>query len=138
MKTGRKTEIAAVVLIVTPLGIPLVRDPAKPSPIFWKLPGGHGEAGEDARMCAVREAKEETGLDLSDSELKEVDVMAKDSHTLTIFQAKLSSLDGLQKEGNEGEEVRVFSPSEILSMDDFMPNHYSAVSHILLGLTKAA
>jgi len=137
VKTGRKTEIAAVVLIVTPLGIPLVRDPAKPSPIFWKLPGGHGEAGEDARMCAVREAKEETGLDLSDSELKEVDVMAKDSHTLTIFQAKLSSLEGLRKQGNEGEEVRVFSPHEVLFLKDFMPNHYSAVLHILMELTKA-
>jgi len=131
--TKSKTGIAAVVLIVTPLGIPLVRDPSKPSPIFWKLPGGHGEAGEDARMCAIREAKEETGLDLSDSELKEIDVMFKDSHTLTIFQTEIASLNGLQKQGNEGEEVRVFSPSEVLFMDDFMPNHYSAISHILFS-----
>ena len=31
---------------------------------YWVLPGGRMEKGEDARTCCIREAKEETGLDV--------------------------------------------------------------------------
>lgn len=134
MKHG--TEVAAVVLIVSPQGIPLVRDPSKPSPVFWKLPGGHGEAGEDARMCAVREIREETGILLDGAELIELDVMDRGTHTLTFFQANIPSLSGIIQQGNEGEEVRVFSPSEIFLMENFMPNHFTVIRHILQGLSK--
>jgi 8-oxo-dGTP diphosphatase len=30
---------------------------------YWSLPGGHIEPGETARMAALREVKEETGID---------------------------------------------------------------------------
>ena len=123
-------------LIVSPQGIPLVRDPSKPSPLFWKLPGGHGEAGEDARMCAIREIKEETGIDLNGAELTELEVMDRGTHTLTIFRVDLPSLSGISQRGNEGEEVRVFSPPEIFFMKNFMPNHFVVIRQILQELSE--
>lgn len=36
----------------------------KRSPNVWGLPGGMMDPGESARKCAIRETKEETGLDL--------------------------------------------------------------------------
>ena len=132
--TNDETGVAAVVLIVAPQGIPLVRDPSKPRPLFWKLPGGHGEEGEDAHMCAVREIEEETGIVLNGAQIKKIDAIKRSTHTLTAFLANIPSLSGLRRRGNEGEEVKVFTPQEILSMKDFMPNHYSVVSQILMNL----
>ncbi|HKM19902.1 MAG TPA: NUDIX hydrolase [Candidatus Dojkabacteria bacterium] len=42
-------------------------------PGFWELPSGGIEEGEDMPKTVVREVKEETGIDISDRELKEVD-----------------------------------------------------------------
>lgn len=136
--TTNETGVAAVVLIVTPLGIPLIRDPSKPRPLFWKLPGGHGEAGEDARTCAVREIREETGITLNNASIREIDALDRGTHTLTAFLANIPSLSGICLRGNEGEEVRVFTAREILSMHDFMPSHYNVIVHILMDLAEAA
>ena len=35
----------------------------------WQLPGGHLEAGESVSLCAVRELREETGIDMSSPRL---------------------------------------------------------------------
>jgi 8-oxo-dGTP pyrophosphatase MutT (NUDIX family) len=35
----------------------------------WEYPGGKARAGEWARMCALRECREETGLDIDLSEI---------------------------------------------------------------------
>ena len=40
------SEHAAAVLIISPDGIPVVRDPKKPIPRYWKLPGGRSEGKE--------------------------------------------------------------------------------------------
>ena len=40
----------------------LVCEPEKPTPVFWKLPGGKIEEGETPEEAAVREAFEELGI----------------------------------------------------------------------------
>ena len=47
--------------IVGPQGVLLL---LRPWPPGWELPGGHCDQGEDPAACAVREALEETGLDV--------------------------------------------------------------------------
>jgi len=48
---------------------------------WYGLPAGHIEEGESAAACAVREAKEETGVDISPAALRPVHVMFRKSET---------------------------------------------------------
>ena len=125
---------AVAVLLVTPQGIPLIRDPKKPAPVFWKLPGGRGEATETAQGCAVRELEEEIGVSLSENDLVVVHSEDKGSHILTIFRANLTALPQMKSEGDEREEIGVFTPRDILAKQDFFPNHRKVVGKVLAAL----
>jgi ADP-ribose pyrophosphatase YjhB (NUDIX family) len=125
---------AVAVLIVTPQGIPLIRDPKKPAPVFWKAPGGRGGANETAKSAAAREVREETGLVLSEDNLEPILEENRGSHILTLFIAKLPSLPPLKDRGDEGEEIRAFPAKEVLSLPDFFPNHKRAYEKILRSL----
>jgi len=54
----------------------------------WTNPGGHIEKGEDPYSGAIREMKEETGLDVSDIELKGVKWIPKLKLLLYLFVIK--------------------------------------------------
>ncbi len=127
-------DTAVAVLIMNPAGIPLIRDPKKPAPVYWKLPGGRGTNGETPEMTAVREIEEEIGLTLTEDDLFVIHEEDRGSHTLVLFKAQVPSVEGLRKEGNEGEEVKLFPAKEILGMSDFFPNHRAIVADILKSL----
>ena len=122
---------AVAVLVVTPKGIPLVKDPKKRQPLFWKLPGGRGDKTETAEEAAVRELKEEIGISLNKKDLKIIYQKDRGTHILTIFRADLSFLPKLKQQGDEGEEIGIFSPQEILPMPDFFPNHLKIIKEQL-------
>jgi 8-oxo-dGTP diphosphatase len=126
---------AVAVLLVTPQGIPLVRDPKKPAPVFWKLPGGRGDETETAQGCAIRELEEELGVSLSENDLAVVHSEDKGSHVLTIFRADLTALPQMKSEGDEREEIGVFKPRDILAKQDFFPNHRKVVGELLAALS---
>lgn len=127
---------AVAVLLVTPEGIPLVKDPKKPPPLFWKLPGGRGLETETAEEAAVRELKEEIGVSLAKKDLKAIHQEDKGTHVLTIFRADLPSLPKLKPEGNEKEIIGIFSPKEILALPYFFPNHLKIAEPYLKNLLK--
>lgn len=127
---------AAAVFLVTPQGIPLVKDPKKPLPAFWKLPGGRGPATETAEEVAIRELKEEIGVSLSKKDLKVIHQEDRGTHILTIFRADLPSLPKLKQQGDEGEQIEVFSPQAILSLSNFFPNHLKIIEQQLRDLLK--
>lgn len=127
---------AVAVFIITSQGIPLIRDPKKPPPVFWKAPGGRSNPGEGAEAAVLREAKEEIGIRLHEKDLSLVYEEDKGSHILALFVARLESLPRLKHQGDEGEEIKVFSPKEILALHDFFPNHRRVFEKILEDLTK--
>ena len=54
----------------------------------WSTPGGHLEFGESPEECAIREAKEETGVDIADVRFRAVtnDVFeAEGKHYITLW-----------------------------------------------------
>ena len=56
--------IAASVAIVRKDDLLLIQRNRAPSEGLWTLPGGRLEPGETAEQCAVREVREEMGLDV--------------------------------------------------------------------------
>lgn len=125
---------AVAVLITSPEGTPLVRDPKKPIPRYWKLPGGRSEGKETPEECAVREIDQELGLEIDPDELEVLEQQDRGSHTLTFFHIKLPSLIGLKKVGDEQEEIQIFKLKEILEMSDFFPNHRKAVQLVTIKI----
>ena len=53
----------------------------------WAPPGGHLEYGESPEECAIREAKEETGVDVEAVEFRALtnDVFPEGKHYITLF-----------------------------------------------------
>lgn len=117
------SPIAAVVFVETPEGTPLVRDSKKPVPVFWKIPGGRGKPNETPEKVAVRELEEETGVIVKESELKLIYQENRGNHDFFLFTTKLPFLPKLRDEGDEGEEIRVFTKKEMGDMDNFFNPH---------------
>lgn len=107
--TGRYLTPAPTVdiIIETSGGIVLIR--RKNLPYGWAIPGGFVDYGESVEHAAVREAKEETGLDVKLTGLLGVySDPARDPrfHTIsTVFTAKA---EGLPVGQDDAEEARVF------------------------------
>jgi 8-oxo-dGTP pyrophosphatase MutT (NUDIX family) len=122
LRVAKRREHVVAVLIISPEGIPLVRDLTK-SPPLWKVPGGHGDPGEFVEQVAVREVKEEINLSLRAEDLELCDKKDGGSHILSFFVARVATLRGIKGKSDEGLDVRVFSAQEILSLTDFFPRH---------------
>lgn len=58
------SPFAASVAIVRQHDVLLIQRHRAPSEGLWTLPGGRLEPGETAEQCAIRELKEEMGLDI--------------------------------------------------------------------------
>src|SRR5690242_4646969 len=105
---------AVAVLVVSPEGIPLVRDPQKLGILYWKAPGGRKETGESAMETAIREVEEEIGISLTEKDL--VLIFKKDDqklHDLYFYVSEVDSLKGIKVRGEKGEEVKVFLAHEV-------------------------
>ncbi len=105
--TQRNPYPTADVIIENGSGIVLVR--RKNEPLGWALPGGFVDAGECVEAAAVREMKEETGLDVQlDTLLYVYSDPARDPrfHTMTIVF--VGRADGEPVGDDDAAEARSF------------------------------
>lgn len=103
--------------IVIPLedGVVLIRRGAEPYKGMWALPGGFVEIGETVENAAVREAKEETNLDVGLRSLIGVySEPDRDPRGHNVSVAFLADVEGGEPEAaTDADEVAVLDPSNV-------------------------
>ncbi len=93
----------------------LIKRKNDPFKDFWALPGGFVEYGESVETAAIREAKEETSIDV---ELKDLVNVYSDpdrdprGHTITVaFTAKGDF--GKRKADDDASDIAIFSAEKL-------------------------
>lgn len=93
----------------------------------WKLPGGHSELYDDDQIATgIREIEEETGIQLRREDISIAGREDRKGHFFWLLVSSVSSLEGLKKIGDEGEEVKIFTQQEfreMLSRDEILKSH---------------
>ncbi|MDY6771499.1 MAG: NUDIX hydrolase [Candidatus Nanohaloarchaea archaeon] len=114
--TDRDLHRVAADLIIEQEGeIVLIKRKFEPFEDQWCLPGGHVEGGEQVSEAAVREAKEETGLDVELDEVHGVyDTPGRDPRgpvISVVYQAH--PVGGELDAETDAKEVRWFALDEL-------------------------
>jgi 8-oxo-dGTP diphosphatase len=93
-------------------GIVLVR--RKNPPHGWALPGGFVEYGETLEDAAVREASEETGLEITLlRQFHSYSEPSRDPRGHMVSVVFLARADGTPMGGDDASEARAFSPDDL-------------------------
>jgi 8-oxo-dGTP diphosphatase len=88
----------------------------KNPPHGWAIPGGFVDEGEPLEHAAVREAKEETGLDVTlTDQLFTYSDPKRDPRLHTISTAFIATAQGEPVGADDAAEAKTFLPSELPS-----------------------
>jgi ADP-ribose pyrophosphatase YjhB (NUDIX family) len=105
-------KIAVGTIIRVPSGkIVLVKRAIEPGYGKWVFPGGYVDRGEEVTLAAVREAREEAGLDVRLDHLINVYSYAGRAPVIIVYAATM--LSGELVVDDEGLEIREFGLDEI-------------------------
>ncbi len=107
-------KVAVAVFILREGRVLLIRRGVSPERGKWSVPAGYVEAGEDPRQAAVRECREETGLAVSDLQLR--DVIARQGEEegadiVIVYEGAVAS--GVPRAGDDADEASFFGPNDL-------------------------
>ncbi len=110
---GHRNPVPTVdIIIELPDGIVLIK--RKNPPFGWALPGGFVDYGESLEAAAVREAREETSLDVElIRQLHTYSDPGRDPRLHTISTVFIAKASGMPKAADDAAEIGVFSRAEI-------------------------
>lgn len=80
----------------------------------WEFPGGYVERGESIKEAAIREVKEETGMNIKITGIYGMDQDMKESTLVVIFAGKI--INGTLAASHESLEVGFFTVDEAKRM----------------------
>jgi 8-oxo-dGTP diphosphatase len=113
-------------------GIVLIK--RKNEPKGWALPGGFVDYGESLEKAAIREAKEETSLDIAlKRQFHAYSEPGRDPRRHTITTVFVAAASGRPKAADDAADIRIFFPDNIdvpLAFDhaeiinDYVKNKY--------------
>lgn len=110
VKKNQEDKLAGIVLIKR-----------KNPPSGWAIPGGFLDYGETVEHCAIRESKEETGLDVNLVELLGIySDPARDPRHHTITAVFVADATGIPIADDDAEDVGIFNREnlpEIIAFD---------------------
>lgn len=108
--SGRPTTplVTVDVIIEVQGGIVLIE--RKNPPPGWALPGGFVDVGESLATAAVREAREETSLEVTlQTQFFAYSDPARDPRGATVSVVFVGRADGTPRAADDAKEVRVFA-----------------------------
>jgi len=113
LSNNHKNPISTVdIIIELKGGIVLIK--RKNPPKGWAIPGGFVDYGETLESAAVREAKEETGLDIElMRQFHTYSDPQRDPRQHTITTVYIAKAQGLAIAGDDAVEVRIFRKDEL-------------------------
>jgi 8-oxo-dGTP diphosphatase len=101
----------------------LVKRGGEPLKGQWSIPGGLVEVGESLRDAVIREAREETGLDVEPGKVVEVferihrDTNGKTEYHYVLIDYLCRKVSGEARAGSDAAELRWVRLSELASME---------------------
>lgn len=107
----------------------LLRRAIEPGFGKWTFPGGFVDRGETLEEAAVRETKEEIGLEVELAGLLNAYSYRGRPVIVIVYEAKVTS--GVPAPGEEALEVRLFSPEEIPWEELAFPSTRDALRDVL-------
>lgn len=119
MKRYKQPFVTVDIIIEYKDGIVLIK--RKNPPEGWALPGGFVDYGESLESAAIREAKEETGLDIElIRQFHTYSAPDRDPRHHTITTVYIAKGKGLLKSGDDAKKAAVFKKDnlpEVIAFD---------------------
>jgi ADP-ribose pyrophosphatase YjhB (NUDIX family) len=135
-------KVAVGAIIGGPDGrIVLVRRAIEPGYGLWVFPGGYVDRGEELTRAAIREAREECGLEIRVDGLVNIYSYAGRTPIIVVYAA--TAVAGELCSDDECLEARLFEPAEIpwealafRSTGDALRDYLSGVRHAIPALDR--
>lgn len=122
------------VIVTAEEKIVLVRRAIEPGYGLWVFPGGYVDRGEEITVAAIREAREESGLDVRLDGL--INIYSYPGRPIVVVVYKASVISGELRIDEESLEAGLFSRSEIpwdrlafRSTHEALEDFYTGVLH---------
>ncbi len=120
----------AVALIPVDNGVLLVKRAIDPQKGDWCLPGGYVDYRESPIETVVREAREETGLDIKVVRQLGLPIITESNHLVTFFLGEI--IGGEMQAGDDAEELAIYT-LETLPANIAFPQHRTKVEDYYAG-----